>query len=276
VPAEPEPPSTLIGLRPTIVAFDATRDRSVQVRLGPSELGTPCRRQIAGKLAGVPQRVESKPPWAPLCGTAVHSLMEDVLRFENDQLGRERWIIEQNLTIAGGDDGIRHVSDTWEGEPLTGHGDAYDQDIDTVVDWKYTGTTARQQAARRTIPAAKRIGSEYRVQGHLYGKGHANAGRPVKWVRVVFLARSHDYDQGVEWTERYRPDVAQWALNRYADIQREVAALELAARPERLGEVKASPSDKTCAWCPFLGTACEGDRPQRMESTAARFGSGLI
>jgi hypothetical protein len=198
-------------------------------------------------------------------------MMEDILRYENGALGRERWTIEQDLTIV-------HAATTpgWEFEPLTGHGDAHDGDTDTVVDWKYTGTTARRQASRHTIPAPKRIGSEYRVQGHLYGRGHQNAGRPVRWVRVVFLARSHDFDESVEWTERYRPDVAQWAIDRYADIQREVAYRELAKHPERLGDVTASPSEKTCTWCPFLGTACEGDRPQRMEKTAARFGAGLI
>jgi hypothetical protein len=262
----PPPASTVEYVRQLLIDYDATRPRSMQTRLGPSEIGTPCRRQIAAKLAGIPQRVESKPPWAPLQGTAVHALMEDVLRFENGRLGRDRWVIESDLTIA-------QLAD---GEQLTGHGDAYDADEQLVVDWKHNGTTARRQAVRRTVPNHELISPEYRVQAHLYGRGHVNAGRPVRAVRAVMLARSHDYDDSVEWTEPYRPDVAQWAIDRFEAIRAQVAQLDLAAHPERLDDVKASPSDKTCAWCPFLGGACEGNRDQLVAKTQGRFGSGLI
>lgn len=255
------PASTVGHIRGLLIDYETSRPRSMQTRLGPSELGTPCRRQIAAKLAGIPARVEDRVPWAPMCGTAIHTLMEDALRYDNQRLGRERWIVEQQLTVD-------------EATGIRGHGDAYDADTGTVIDWKYTGTTARKQALRKTVPNHELVSSEYRVQAHLYGLGHANAGRDVRHVRLVLLARSHDYDESVEWTEPYRPDVAQWAVDRYSSIVADVEHLDLANRHDRLEQIPAAPSAKTCAWCPFLGTACT---PAELGAQSqARFAAGLI
>jgi hypothetical protein len=256
----PLPPSTLADVGQALMRFEASRPRTVQTTLGPSELGTPCDRQIALKLAGV-QRHERGLPWAPMCGTAVHALMEDVLKAENARLGRERWVIEQKVMLD---------------DELSGHGDAYDTDHALVVDWKYTGTTARRKAARKRVPNEELVSEEYRVQAHLYGLGHRNAGRPVRFVRLVLLARSHDYGESVEWTEGYREDIAIDAMTRFYAIRDQVTNLNAAAHPELLADIPATPGD-ACKWCPFqrptpLGgvpvdaTGCEGDTRE----TAAR------
>jgi hypothetical protein len=249
----PLPPSTLADVGEALMRFEASRPRTVQTTLGPSELGTPCPRQIALKLAGV-QRHPRGLPWAPMCGTAVHSLMEEVLTAENARLGRERWVLEQKV----------HLDDE-----LSGHGDAYDSDHALVVDWKYTGTTARRKAARRSVPNAELVSVEYRTQAHLYGLGHRNAGRPVRFVRLVLLARSHDYSESVEWTEPYREDIALDAMTRFYWIRDIVTNMDGANHPERLDVVEAVPGD-ACTWCPFKrlhepgrppvdATGCEGD-----------------
>ncbi len=261
---EPDvPPSTVDEMRVALAAYEARRPRTMQRTLGPSELGTPCDRQIALKLAGVPRR-ERGLPWAPMCGTAVHSLMEEVLRAENERLGRERWTIEQRV----------HLDDE-----LSGHGDAFDNDTATVVDWKYTGVTARRKAARRSCDNADRVSVEYRVQAHLYGWGHERAGRPVRFVRLVLLARSHDYDESVEWTERYRPDIAAQAMARFYAVRDRVTNLDGAAHPDRLAAVEAAPGE-ACKWCPFRRptppggkpvdeTGCEGDLAVDADTMAA-------
>lgn len=230
----PAPPSTLAEVAGALMRYEQSRPRSVQTTLGPSELGTPCARQMAMKLAGV-QRHERGLAWAPMCGTAVHSLMEDVLTRENERLGRQRWIIEETV----------HLDDE-----LTGHGDAYDSDHALVIDWKYTGTTARRKASRRSVPNSELVSMEYRVQAHLYGLGHENAGRPVRHVRLVMLARSHDYGESVEWTEEYRPDIAIDAMTRFYAVRDRVVNLDAATHPERLADVEATPGD-ACKWCPF-------------------------
>jgi hypothetical protein len=234
----PEPPSTVRELRDVLIAYDASRPRTMQTRLGPSELGTPCRQQIARKLAGAPRRPVTEPTWAPFQGTAVHAEMEKVLAFWNAQLGRERWLAEDDLQI---DDEIR------------GHGDAYDTDTDTVDDWKHVGTTAlkKLRAARRAgKPPAEQVSPEYRVQAHLYGVGHERKGRPVKFVRLVLLARSWQYDDSDEWTEPYQPEIAFRALDRYYATKDLLGVLDVAANPDLITAIQATPGD-ACKWCPF-------------------------
>ena len=132
------PPSTVAEMREVLTDLDASRPRSRQTALGPSELGTPCQRQFGMKLANIPRQLpDARPPWAPMQGTAIHLLMEEALKFHNAQLGRERWIIEGRLQVD---------------HEITGSGDAYDTDYDMVVDCKHTGVTARRKANRVRVP----------------------------------------------------------------------------------------------------------------------------
>jgi len=261
-PAGP-PPSTVAEMRDVLTALDANRPRSRQTSLGPSELGTPCQRQIAMKLAGLPRQPEDKrPPWAPMQGTALHALMEEALRFHNAQLGRQRWIVEERLVV---DPGLPDI------DPICGHGDAFDTDTGMVVDWKYVGVTTLREVKRKTIPNEQLVKPDYRVQAHLYGYGHERAGREVRWVRLVFLARSHDYADSTEWTERYDPDVAIQAISRYYATFDLIASLQLNANPTLWAATPAAPG-KSCAWCPFRrvggpadGTGCPGDTEDKID-----------
>jgi len=271
VPAGP-PPSTVDEMRDVLDQLDRSRPRSQQTALGPSELGTPCQRQLAYKLAGIPRRpADRRPPWAPMQGTAVHALMEEALRFHNRQLGRERWLIEETLVIDPGDPpGI---------DPIRGHGDAFDQDNDMVVDWKHVGVTQLRDVKRKTVPNEQLVKPEYRVQAHLYGLGHERAGRTVRWVRLVFLARSHDYADSAEWTEAYQPDIAHDAILRYYATIDLLTALQPAANPALWAAVPATPGNKACEWCPFRrvggpadNTGCPGNTDQKITKQV----SGLI
>ncbi|MFI6763319.1 hypothetical protein ACIBF5_29715 [Micromonospora sp. NPDC050417] len=264
------PPSTVAEMRDVLANLDASRPRSRQTALGPSELGTPCQRQIAMKLAGIPRQPEDKrPPWAPMQGTAVHGLMEEALRFHNQQLGRERWLIEEELVVDPGLPGV---------DPIRGHGDAFDTDYATVVDWKHVGVTTLRQVKRKTIPNEQLVKPEYRIQAHLYGLGHERAGRDVDWVRLVFLARSHDYSDSTEWTERYNPDIAYEAIARYYGTIDLLTALDVANNPGMWSGVPAEPG-KSCDWCPFrrVGgpadqTGCPGNTQTKIDKQV----SGLI
>lgn len=262
-PAGP-PPSTVDEMRAVLTALDASRPRSQQTALGPSELGTPCQRQLAYKLAGVP-RQPTGIPWAPMQGTAMHRLMEEALRHHNAQLGRERWVIEERLTIHPG------IPDIDPG--IYGHGDAFDTDYGMVIDWKYVGVTTLREVKRNNVPNEQRVKPEYRVQAHLYGYGHARAGRNVRYVRLVFLARSHDYNDSAEWTEEYRPEIAIWAIDRYYATQDLIgpSGLNLAANPGLWAAVPATPG-RACDWCPFRrvggpadDTGCPGNTDQKID-----------
>jgi len=276
------PPSTVRELRQVLIDFEASRPRSMQKALGPSELGTPCQQEIARKLAGAPRRPITEPTWAPFQGTAVHASMEEVVAFWNSQLGRERWLAEDRLTVVEG------VPAAVPGGPdyptVAGNGDAFDQDHAMVVDWKHVGTTALDK-----VRAGKRLGKHpaeqvsptYRVQAHLYGMGHANKGRPVRHVRLVLLARSWKYDDSEEWTEEYREDIALKAIDRYWSIVDLVHDLGGPNAGDLITAVPAAPGKDTCKWCPFYrpGIAsdwngCAGDRPPAAH--LARATAGLI
>ncbi|WP_433368409.1 hypothetical protein ACQPZX_41505 [Actinoplanes sp. CA-142083] len=281
-PAGP-PPSTVRELRQVLIDFEANRPRSMQTALGPSELGTACQQQIGRKLAGAPRRPITEPTWAPFQGTAVHASMADeVVPFWNKQLGRERWLAEDRLAAMEALPGV-------DGGPaeypaVEGNGDAYDQDHDMVVDWKHVGTTALDKlraGKRRGMHPAEQVSPEYRVQGHIYGLGHAAKGRKVRWVRLVLLARSWKYDDSEEWTEEYREDIAMKAITRYWDIVDLVHALGGAEAGDLITTVPAAPGKDTCKWCPFYRpgvtsdwNGCAGDRPPAAH--VARATAGLI
>lgn len=265
-PAGP-PPSTVRELRQVLIDFEANRPRSMQKELGPSELGTPCQQQIARKLAGAPRKPITEPTWAPFQGTAVHASMEDVVAFWNRQEGRERWLAEDRLTVA-------QPTPNTDGRPdypgIAGNGDAFDTDHDMVVDWKHVGKTALEKLGRGKRmgkPTAEQVSAEYRTQAHLYGLGHKLKGRPVRYVRLVLLARDYDYDKSDEWTEEYDEEIAVQAIGRYWQIFNLVHDLGGTSIGPLITAVPAAPGRDVCKWCPFYrpGVAsswesCAGDR----------------
>lgn len=158
-------------LRAVIDAAIRNQPRSLQTRIGPSEIGTPCAACLVCKLAGVP-RHEPDLPWLSWVGSAVHAALETVFAADPD-----RWLVEQQVTVG-----------TIGGEPITGHADLYDLHTGSVIDWKVVGASTLTAVRRHGLAAAK---PGYDVQRHLYGVGFEAQGLPVNDVVVVFLPRNH-------------------------------------------------------------------------------------
>lgn len=234
-------PSTVLELRDVLIQHEATRPRTTQVALGPSELGTPCDQQIARKLVAAGQvPIAHEPAWAPFQGTAVHNSMDDVIDFWNAQLGRERWWKGKGTRLD-------------IGPGVTGELDAYDRDYAMVVDWKHVGITALKElrdARAKELPLPAHVSQEYRVQAHLYGLGMRNRGWRVDFVRLVLLARSWKYDDSEEWTEPFNESLARAALRRYERVRLAVEGYDLANHPERITQIAPTYTSK-CWWCPF-------------------------
>jgi hypothetical protein len=235
-------PSTVLELRDVLIAQEAERPRTVQVALGPSELGTPCDQQVARKLVAagyVPAAQE--PAWAPYQGSAVHVAMDDTVAFWNASLGRQRFL------------GVKELGRLHIGPGVTGELDAYDTDHDMVIDWKHVGDTALKElraARKKGLPIPEHVKQEYRVQAHLYGLGMRLRGYQVKYVRLVLLARSWKFDDSEEWTEPYNEGLALAALARYDRVKAQVEGLDIGRHPERIVQVTATPTS-LCWWCPF-------------------------
>lgn len=253
--------TTIDDVAPTPLDMDIVRDellwvitdaitnhpRSLQKRIGPSEIGIPCARRIGYKLAGVEPVNVGRVPWKPTIGTAVHSWLEEVFKTVNTRLGTEtsngpRFLLEHRVNIG-----------EILGEAITGSCDVYDSVTFTVIDWKIVGAEALAKYR------ANGPGEQYRTQAHAYGRGWTRRGRRVDNVAVFFLPRDRELDKAHFWHERYDEQVAIDALTRVEGIAQLVSAAGPAALP------LLPTTEAWCRYCPHflpastdIPTACPG------------------
>lgn len=226
----------------------ANHPRSLQKRIGPSEVGGPCKRRIGYKLLGIgPFNPYPSVPWKATIGTAVHAWLEE--RFTANGEDDMRWLTEMTVSVG-----------TILGTDITGHVDLYDRCTATTLDWKVVGDT------QLTKYKAKGPGTQYRCQGHLYGRGLTRRGAPVDQVVIAFLPRNKDLTNAYFWSEPYDERVALWALQRAEGIAVAVSAMGTAALP------LLEPTENYCRNCPFhkadstdLAQGCPGVDVQRPE-----------
>lgn len=203
----------------------AYHPRSLQTRIGPSEIGHPCPRRIGYKLLGTPER-PGPPNWKATVGTALHAWLEDVFdrwNVANCADGVERFYVETRVEVG-----------EVNGEPVTGSCDLYDAHTFTVTDWKTTGPTTLKKYARHGP------GDQYRTQAHLYGRGFTRQGMRVDRVQIVFLPRNGELGQAVVWSEPYDEAIALTGLTRLAGI---------ALATQYLGTAALAQLDTRDAWC---------------------------
>ncbi|MGW8333794.1 hypothetical protein ACWGLE_38535, partial [Streptomyces sp. NPDC055897] len=183
--------------------------RSLQKRLGPSEVGDPCERRLTYKLLDWPRAAAASDPAASIIGTGFHTWMEEAFERRQTALpdGRPRYKIEERVTV--------HASPI-EAAVIAGSTDLFDRATGTVWDWKLVGHST-QDDYRRKGP-----GPQYRIQAHLYGLGQENAGETVNRVAICFVARYHELRVHV-WTEPYNRQVALDGLARLDHIKQRIA-----------------------------------------------------
>lgn len=222
------------ALRQNIIHFvtEAAKnsDRSLQKAIGPSEIGSPCPREVAYKVAGVEKQPDYQDPFPSILGVAFHAWMET-------RLPAGEWIPEQKV----------HVTET-----LSGHSDAYHIPTRTVVDWKLLGRTQHQAWLGGYTK------EQYRVQAHSYGQGFVNAGYPVDRVAVAVFCRARPLQDLYVWSEDWDPKIAQQSLNRLAQIRTYVAASG-ANNDNRspLLNIGAVAGDG-CYYCRYKGNSLQG------------------
>jgi len=168
--------------------------RSQQVAIGASEVGDPCPRNLALKLAR-PSAGSSS--WLAQIGTWGHAGLERMLHRFNAQFQEPRFLVEAEVTCG-----------ELAGQPVRGHVDAFDVDTSTVIDWKFVG------AARLDMFRANGPGPQYRAQAHLYGRGLVALGHHVEQVMVAFLPRERELYTAWFWAEPYDESIAVQALSR--------------------------------------------------------------
>jgi hypothetical protein len=205
---------------------DLNSARSLQTTIGPSELGTPCDRKIAYRLAGAAEVNEMRDPWPAIVGTGVHMWMEEAVA---------RWQAGNTLNVEYMTEAELKIGD------IVGHTDVYRDGI--VIDYKTAGVDAFKKM-RKEGPSRG-----YRIQTQLYGLGHADAGRPVTHVCLIVLPRSGWLRDMYVWTDVYRPSVALDALARKRSIESGLRAVDIWKHPEVYDKIPAV--EDHCGMCPF-------------------------
>jgi hypothetical protein len=208
--------------------------RSLQKRIGPSELGIPCDLKIAYKLLGHPEVNDGRSvAWKPFIGTAVHDALKVLLELANYALpgwnehGRSRYLVEERVTVG-----------QVNGDDIDGSCDLYVDGL--VLDWKIVGGDQLRKYKKEGP------GEQYRRQAHLYAYGWAQKGLHVTDVAVYFLPRDQEWRQRHVWTEPYDPQVALDTVAKVDGIAKLTAALGVNALP------LLQTGDAYCRSCPWL------------------------
>lgn len=179
----------------------AAQPRSLQKRIGPSEIGMECAHCLAAKLAGW-EKQEVGVSWASTIGTGAHLLMETFFNrharsFYRPEKGA-RFVTEETVLVG-------HLGAT----PITGSTDLLDLEAGMTVDWKFVGENQLQHY-RANGPS-----KQYRIQAHLYAHGWNQAGIRVDTVSICFLPRATNrFQDHYWWHEPHDPQIAVEALAR--------------------------------------------------------------
>src|ERR1051325_7327805 len=137
-----------LQIKQLIERHAARAPRSLQVHLGPSELGIRCHRRVVGRMTAEPRTNHVAHIWPALIGTAVHPELAQALQNENARLGRDGSLAERRVGPV----------------PVhAGSADAFDYYDGTLLDWKVLGPTSMAKIASADGPSY-----QYKVQLLLY------------------------------------------------------------------------------------------------------------
>ena len=181
-------------------AQDASRDRSQQTEVGPSEIGG-CRRKVWYRLNAQPHTNENQSKLAAIMGTAIHAAIEEAIG-ALDPEGKE-YLVETEVSF--GD--------------MKAHVDLYVPSTGAVIDWKTS--------------KVKNLGyfpsNQQRWQVQVYGYLLSKKGYNVKTVNLVAIARDGNEKDIKVHTEPYDETMAMAALSWLANVK----ASETLPEPEK-------------------------------------------
>jgi hypothetical protein len=181
------------GFSHDLIAWDLTRERSQQTKIGMSDLD--CRERLRHILIGAPE-TNTTVSNAAIIGTWIHAGVTDARQQSNPHL---LFNVELTTTLSNG-------------FVVPGHADEIDPTEPSLTDYKTVDD----------LPFRARVGptDQQRKQIHGYYKGAIEAGLlPERGiVRLVFIDRRGKYDP-YTWQESYDPNVIEWISNWLDDVK---------------------------------------------------------
>ena len=181
-------------------AKDATRSRSVQTQVGPSELGG-CRRKVWYRLNAQVETNDNELKLAAIMGTAIHATIEEALALADPSC--EKYVVESEVEY----NGMKAHIDLWI--PETG----------AVVDWKTSKVKNLSYFPSK----------QQRWQVQIYGYLLAQNGHTVNTVNLVAIARDGAEKDVKVHSEPYDEDIALEAMEWLTEIK----GMESAPEPEK-------------------------------------------
>jgi CRISPR/Cas system-associated exonuclease Cas4 (RecB family) len=181
-------------------AKDASRDRSTQTQVGPSEIGG-CRRKVWYRLNGQPETNDNQSKLAAIMGTAIHAAIEEAIG-HLDPDGKD-YLVE--TAVEHGD--------------MKAHVDLFIPSTGAVIDWKTSKVKNLSYFPSK----------QQRWQVQIYGYLLSQNGHKVNTVNLVAIARDGAEKDVKVHSEAYDEDVALEAL----EWLTEVKAMESAPEPEK-------------------------------------------
>jgi len=185
-----------------LTAHDNQKDRSLQVEIGPSQIGD-CRRRVYHQIIGTPKLNQTE-SLAAILGTFIHAGVAEAIKREDPF--KDNFLIEQEFEFDG----------------LKGHCDLYIKDERHVVDWKTT-----KVKSLRFFPS-----EQQKMQVQLYGWLLSNNGYEVDKVSLVAIARDGAFSDIKVHTEAFDPEIAQRGLQWLAEVKQNAIEL-LPPAPEK-------------------------------------------
>ena len=181
-------------------AKDASRDRSMQTEVGPSEIGG-CKRKVWYRLNAQPHTNENQSKLAAIMGTAIHAAIEDAIGSLDPEA--KEYLVETE--VAYGD--------------MKAHVDLFVPSTGAVIDWK---TSKIKNLSY--FPS-----NQQRWQVQLYGYLLSKNGYEIKTVNLVAIARDGSEKDIKVHTEPYDEVMALAALSWLANVK----ASETLPEPEK-------------------------------------------
>jgi hypothetical protein len=191
-------------LAKAVTAHDGQRNRSKQVKIGPSAIGG-CRRRVYHNIMRTPTTNDTSMNSLPaIMGTYIHAGIAEAITRE-DPFG-DNFLIEQQF----------------ETEKITGNIDLFIKDIGLVIDWKTT-----KVKSMRYSPSKSNI---YQVQ--VYGWILEQNGHKVNEVALVYIPRDGDIADIRVHREAYSEEIALEGLKWLDEIYNIVDAKAQPPAPE--------------------------------------------
>ena len=162
---------------------DASRDRSKQTQVGPSEIGG-CRRKVWYRLNAQPETNENQSKLAAIMGTAIHAAIEEAIGHIDPE--SKEYLVETE--VAYGD--------------MKAHVDLFVPSTGAVIDWK----TSKVKNLSYFPSTQQRW--QVQVYGYLLSKNFYD----VKTVNLVAIARDGAEKDIKVHTELYDEAIAMQAF----------------------------------------------------------------